>query len=66
MGAAFVNSSFVNEAWAAGYDANGVGGLLAAALEPTGRFGKFCMVVLAMSTSTACPASRLLFLMLLL
>lgn len=49
MGAAFANTSFVNEAWAAGYAANGVGGLLAASLEPAGRFGKFCMVVLAMS-----------------
>lgn len=52
LGAAFVNTSFVNEAWAAGYATNGVGGLLAAVLEPAGRFGKFCMVVLAMSTSS--------------
>lgn len=47
MGAAFINSAFVNEAWMDGYVANGASGLLAASLEPVGKFGKFCMVVLA-------------------
>lgn len=49
LGAAFVITSFAIPAWSDGYDANGVAGLIAASLEPVGRFGKFCMVVLAMS-----------------
>lgn len=49
LGAAFVNSAFVIPEWTDGYNANGVGGLIATVLEPTGRFGKFCTVVLALS-----------------
>jgi purine-cytosine permease-like protein len=49
LGAALVNAAFVYTPWIDGYNAGGVCGLLAAALHPAGRFGKFCMVVLAMS-----------------
>jgi len=51
LGAALINTALVYQPWAAGYEENGVSGLLAAALHPVGRFGKFCMVVLAMSMS---------------
>ncbi|PKY02865.1 cytosine-purine permease [Aspergillus campestris IBT 28561] len=40
----------------AGYDASGSGGLLAAVLEPLGGFGKFCLVILALSIiANNCP-----------
>lgn len=50
LGAALANTSLVYLPWGDGYKENLVSGLLAAALHPLGRFGKFCMVVLAMST----------------
>lgn len=49
LGAAFVNSAFAIPDWEAGYVANGVGGLISAVLQSTGKFGKFCTVVLALS-----------------
>ncbi|KAF8303083.1 cytosine-purine permease [Clavulina sp. PMI_390] len=61
LGAAFMNTAFVNDAWMAGYEVNGVAGLLAAALEPAGRFGKFCMVVIAMSVPAACAPTMYSF-----
>ncbi|KAE8149248.1 permease for cytosine/purines, uracil, thiamine, allantoin-domain-containing protein [Aspergillus avenaceus] len=40
----------------AGYSASGNGGLLAAVLEPLGGFGKFCLVILALSiVANNCP-----------
>lgn len=42
--------------YALGYAASGNGGLLAAALEPLGGFGKFCLVILALSIiANNCP-----------
>jgi purine-cytosine permease-like protein len=35
--------------WSAGYDANSSGGVLAAMLQPAGGFGKFIVVILALS-----------------
>ena len=49
LGAALMNAASAYPPWSDGYKANGICGLLAAALHPAGRFGKFCMVVLAMS-----------------
>ena len=40
----------------AGYSASGNGGLLSAVLEPLGGFGKFCLVILALSIiANNCP-----------
>lgn len=45
-----------NNKYAAGYKASGSGGLLAAVLEPLGGFGKFCLVILALSIiANNCP-----------
>ncbi|KAI4149303.1 MAG: hypothetical protein L6R39_002541 [Caloplaca ligustica] len=42
--------------YAKGYEGSGIGGLLAAVLAPLGRFGKFCLVVLALSIiANNCP-----------
>ncbi|KAF8488734.1 permease for cytosine/purines, uracil, thiamine, allantoin-domain-containing protein [Gautieria morchelliformis] len=35
--------------WQAAFSSGGTGGLLGAALSPTGGFGKFCLVILALS-----------------
>jgi len=61
LGAALINTALVYQPWATGYDENGVSGLLAAALDPVGRFGKFCMVVLAMSVPAACAPTMYSF-----
>lgn len=62
MGAAFMNSAFLNDDWMLGYDTNGVSGLIAASLGPVGKFGKFCMVVLAiMSVPAACAPTMYSF-----
>ncbi|KAF7588813.1 purine-cytosine permease [Aspergillus hancockii] len=45
-----------NNKYQAGYEASGNGGLLAAVLEPLGGFGKFCLVILALSiVANNCP-----------
>ncbi|KAK7429129.1 hypothetical protein QQZ08_004344 [Neonectria magnoliae] len=36
-------------AWGDGYNTNSVGGVLGAMLQPTGRFGKFLLVILSLS-----------------
>lgn len=42
--------------YAAGYAVSGNGGLIAAVLEPLGGFGKFCLVILALSIiANNCP-----------
>ena len=38
-----------NPAWADAYSSGSVGGLLGAVLAPVGGFGKFCLVLLALS-----------------
>lgn len=46
----------VNNKYAEGYLASGNGGLIAAVLEPLGGFGKFCLVILALSIiANNCP-----------
>ncbi|CAI7566034.1 unnamed protein product [Penicillium glandicola] len=46
----------VNNKYALGYAASSNGGLLAAVLDPLGGFGKFCLVILALSIiANNCP-----------
>ena len=41
--------------WSTGFqDGNDMGGLIAAVLAPAGGFGKFLLVLMAVSTSAAC------------
>ncbi|OBZ65621.1 Purine-cytosine permease fcyB [Grifola frondosa] len=55
LGAAFTAASVSVPAWKAGLgDGNDVGGLIAAILAPTGRFGKFMLVLTALTAPSAC------------
>ncbi|KAH9929065.1 permease for cytosine/purines, uracil, thiamine, allantoin-domain-containing protein [Epithele typhae] len=55
LGAAFAAGATVVPAWSAGLgDGNDVGGLVAAVLAPTGRFGKFLLVLLSLTAPSAC------------
>ncbi|KAF8656966.1 hypothetical protein AX16_002321 [Volvariella volvacea WC 439] len=51
LGAAAVVAVPFNPDWAAGYEGGDVGGLLAAMLGPTGKFGKFLTVLLSLSVA---------------
>ncbi|KAB5593993.1 Purine-cytosine permease fcyB [Ceratobasidium theobromae] len=55
IGAAFAVSMFEpkNSAWIDGYRVNNVGGLLDEVMRPAGGFGKFCIVLLALSCIAA-------------
>ncbi|CAE6340676.1 unnamed protein product [Rhizoctonia solani] len=55
VGAAFAVSMNApgNEAWLNGYKVNNVGGLLDEVMRPAGGFGKFCIVLLALSCIAA-------------
>jgi NCS1 nucleoside transporter family len=57
LGVAIATATVNNPAFAAAYDKNAVGGLLAQVLFPSlGTFGKFCLVVLALSIiGNNCP-----------
>jgi len=57
LGAAVITASVSQPAYTAGYTDGGIGGLLAAVLfPPLGSFGKFCLVVLALSiVANNCP-----------
>lgn len=60
LGAAIMTATSLNEGdniYQAGYDASGTGGLLGAVLlPPLGTFGKFCLVMLALSIiANNCP-----------
>ena len=57
LGLAIMTASINTPSYAAGYNASGIGGLLAAVLfPPLGRFGQFCLVVLALSIiANNCP-----------
>lgn len=57
LGAAVMTATINNADYAAAYDASGMGGLLGAVLfPPLGRFGKFCVVILALSIiANNCP-----------
>jgi len=49
LGAAIGGAVPQVESWKAGYNAYSAGGILGAMLEPSGRFGKFILVLLALS-----------------
>ena len=50
LGAAVMTASTATPSYKDGYEHSGIGGLLAAVLfPPLGRFGQFCLVVLALS-----------------
>ena len=58
IGAAFAAAAPGIPSWSIGYqDGNDMGGLLAAILEPAGGFGKFLLVLIAVSVSSACALS---------
>ncbi|CAL1709708.1 unnamed protein product [Somion occarium] len=55
LGAAFTAASVSVPSWRAGLgNGNDVGGLIAAILSPTGGFGKFLLVLLSLTTTSAC------------
>ncbi|OSD00517.1 hypothetical protein PYCCODRAFT_1414248 [Trametes coccinea BRFM310] len=55
LGAAFAATAVSVPSWSAGLgDGNDVGGLVAAILAPTGRFGKFLLVMLSLTAPSAC------------
>ena len=50
LGCAVMTASIAQESYADGYNNAGIGGLLAAVLVPSlGKFGQFCLIVLALS-----------------
>jgi Purine-cytosine permease and related proteins len=50
LGAALYTGTITNTAWKGAYTASSIGGLLKMALEPAGGFGKFLMVLAALSS----------------
>ena len=55
IGAAFAAAAPGVPSWSAGFeDGSDMGGLIAAVLDPAGGFGKFMLVLIAVSTSSAC------------
>lgn len=50
LGAAIYSGTFIDKAWKAAYLDAGVGGPLKLALEPAGGFGKFLLVLAALSS----------------
>ena len=55
MGAPFAAAAPGVPSWSTGFqDSNDMGGLIAAVLAPAGGFGKFLLVLLAVSTSSSC------------
>ena len=55
IGAAFAAAAPSVPSWSAGFkNGNDMGGLLAAILAPAGGFGKFLLVLLAVSVSSTC------------
>lgn len=56
LGAALYSGVQANAAWKHAYLAYGVGGPLKMALEPAGGFGKFLMVLAALSSIPVCPS----------
>jgi len=49
LGAAYMTTLTAQPSWAAKYQDNGVGGLIAAGLSPLGGFGRFLTVLMALS-----------------
>lgn len=66
LGAAAMTTFTAKETWSNAYTAEGLGGLLGAPLiGPMGGFGRFCMVVLALSIiSNNIPVALIPFLFL--
>ncbi|GBE87391.1 hypothetical protein SCP_1100660 [Sparassis crispa] len=62
LGAAFAASATLYSPWTSGFDnGNNVGGLVAAILAPSGGFGKFLTVVVALSIPSACAPTMYTF-----
>ena len=58
LGAAFTAAATFNPTWREGLgNGNDIGGLIAAVLEPAGGFGKFLVVLLALTTPSQCAPS---------
>ena len=57
LGLAVATATINNQDYLNGYDQSGIGGLLAAVLfPPLGRFGQFCLIILALSIiANNCP-----------
>ncbi|CAA7257310.1 unnamed protein product [Cyclocybe aegerita] len=62
IGAAFAAAAPGVVSWQEGFDGgNDIGGLFAAVLAPAGGFGKFLLVLIALSTSCACAPTMYTF-----
>ncbi|KAF5351146.1 hypothetical protein D9756_008253 [Leucocoprinus leucothites] len=62
LGAAFAITASGVPSYAAGFDnGNDIGGLAAAILEPVGGFGKFLLVLMALSVPAACAPTMYTF-----
>ncbi|KAF8645588.1 hypothetical protein AX16_007722 [Volvariella volvacea WC 439] len=62
MGAAFAAAAPGVPSWNEGFDGgNSIGGLVAAILEPSGGFGKFLLVIIALSIPSACAPTMYSF-----
>ena len=62
LGAAFAAAAPGVPSWEAGFDGgNNVGGLLQAVLKPSGGFGKFLTVLVALSIPSACAPTMYTF-----
>ena len=62
LGAAFAAAAPGIPSWDSGFDdGNNVGGPLAAVLSPAGGFGKFLLVLIALSTSCTCAPTMYSF-----
>ncbi|KAL6307006.1 permease for cytosine/purines, uracil, thiamine, allantoin-domain-containing protein [Sparassis latifolia] len=58
LGAAFTATAYSVPTWQAGLgNGNDIGGLMAAILAPTGRFGKFLLVMLSLTSPSVCAPS---------
>jgi len=62
LGAALAAAALGIPSWESGFDGgNNMGGLLSAVLSPSGGFGKFVLVLIALSTSCACAPTMYTF-----
>ncbi|XP_006463685.1 hypothetical protein AGABI2DRAFT_75119, partial [Agaricus bisporus var. bisporus H97] len=62
LGAAFGIAAIGVPSYTQGFDnGNDIGGLVAAILEPTGGFGKLCLVLMALSVPAACAPTMYTF-----
>lgn len=62
LGATFAAASPAVPSWKAGFgNGNDVGGLISAILLPAGGFGKFLVVLIALSVPSACAPTMYTF-----